>query len=185
MSVIIKPESLADIAPEILYNVFGFLEPLDFIQCQFVCSKWSRVTQEQLYKIVTISSSVKFESFMETISSSSSKPGGYVKTINLLSFSENEDQQSDTNRMRLLTEKEVRIIGEHCPKVESFEARGNGEVWKGLLSQIKGGHFKHLEKIPAPSSTKSEDCSAYANVAVSLAKTLKSSRYTISSSQLQ
>lgn len=44
------PSSLADIAPEILANVFDFLERADVTRCQLLCSKWGRVAQEQLYK---------------------------------------------------------------------------------------------------------------------------------------
>lgn len=47
-----RRSTLAEIAPEILASVFGFLERSDVAQCQLVCGKWSRVAQEKIYKNV-------------------------------------------------------------------------------------------------------------------------------------
>lgn len=84
--LMIRPASLADIAPEILANVFDFLETPDVVQCQLVCSKWGRVAQEQLYKDIdrsALSSTTKLNTFLNTINNSPSNPGAHVKSIDM------------------------------------------------------------------------------------------------------
>lgn len=150
----VRPLTLADITPEILENVLGFLGPADKAQCQLVCTKWKRVAHEQLYKDVKEFSSVaNFNSFMDTISISPSNPGVYVKSLMLYALRYFRNQRGGTNNVEL-TNDMIAIIGEHCPKyLKSFVAFSNSGVFEGLLSQINLGRFKHLTSIPLPSGT--------------------------------
>lgn len=164
-----KRPSLADIAPEILENIFSFLQSFDLAQCQIVSSKWSRVAQELLYKnIKGFTTYRKFYSFMETISSSPSNPGSYTKSVDLWPLSYTIDQQFGQKKLEL-TQTAIATIGKYCPKVKSLRGNFNIGVFECLTTQVNAGYFKHLIDVPY---SKDEDCLAYANTAIALSRTL-------------
>lgn len=168
---LMTPISAANVPPEILDNIFHFLYTYTDIQhCQLVCNKWSRVAQERLYeKIYSFSSNAKLETYLETISSSPSNSGAYVKAIDQFSTSLRNNPKNNECE---LTEKSIEIIGKNCPKVTCM-ALGpytNVEVWEELLLQIRNGRFKRLSFIPVPALP--DGYLVYANAAIALSKSL-------------
>lgn len=164
------PTSFADIAPEILESIFGFLKPLDLTQCQLVCNKWSRMAQEQLYKNVKgFSSAEKFNSFLETINSSPSNPNSYVKSLDIWPLSTHLNERG--YEKNLMSRRKIHITREKCPKIESFHAYRTYVVWNGITSEVKSGNFKHLKITP---SLTDKHYLAYAHTAVALSKNLES-----------
>lgn len=87
----------------------------------------------------------KFESFTDTISSSPSNPGAYLKALyvrRLKLLINHRTKQvggvSIYDDMFELTRDQIKTIGEHCPTLKSFQVTHvytNGSFWEDVAFQ--------------------------------------------------
>ncbi|KAI7895027.1 uncharacterized protein EV154DRAFT_576017 [Mucor mucedo] len=138
MFILILPSEIREV-------IFSSLEVKDVLQCQLTCKSWSGpATQRIIYKNIDglMKRKDNVKHFIETISTSSSGCGEFVKFLDVrVLFSK-----------KYITAEMMETIGKFCPNVERISGYDTDDLFCACITYGRNlGYWKHIQQLPSVS----------------------------------